>query len=73
MGVQPQQVAVIFSENVTTTFGEVSGRRLAVLPVALSHDDADIGVGRISLWWAVCRSLVIGIRPMQCVCPSLMR
>jgi hypothetical protein len=72
----PQQVSVIFSENATTTFGEVSGGRfLARLvvsePVALSGHDADISVGRISLWWAVCQSLVIGTRPTRCVGPLL--
>jgi len=40
-------------------------------PVALSGHDADIGVGRMSLWWAVSRSLVIGTRPTRCVSPSL--
>ena len=40
--------------------------------MALSGHDADIGVGRISMWWAVCRSSVIGTRPTRCVLrPSL--
>ena len=66
-----QQVSVVFSENATTTFGEVSGFFFAGLAwlafVALSGHDADIG-GRIFTWWAVLRSLVIGTRLTRCVC-----
>jgi hypothetical protein len=51
-----QQVSVVFSENATTTY-------IRRAPLALSGHDADIGVGGMSLWWAVCRSLVIGTRP----------
>ena len=72
-----QQVSVVFSENATTTYGEVSGESAFGLAccfreqVALSGHDADIGVGRTSLWWAVYRSLVIGTRPTRCVCSSV--
>ena len=68
-----QQVSVIFSENATTTFGEVSNFFFAGLAwlafVALSGHDADIGVARIFMWWAVLRSLVIGTHLTRCVCP----
>lgn len=75
-----QLVPVLFSENATTTFGEVSGcfsglawHWLGLLVVALSGHYANIGLGRIFSWWAVRRSLVIGTRPTRCVCIYMIR
>ena len=65
-------VSVVFSVNVTTTFGEVSSERfwfglLFYRAIGAKDHDADICVVRVSLWWAVCRRLVIGTRPTRCV------
>ena len=62
-----QQVSVLFSENATTTFGEVSTASSfaawseGALNVILESRD------RTFLWWAACRNLVTGTRPTRCV------
>ena len=55
-----QQVPIMFSENATTTFGEVSARWSGVCLIIYLYD-------RTSSWWAARRSSVPGTRPMRYV------